>query len=872
MLQADVRIIRADSSYDTNYTYLVPDELRGEIREGVFVNVPLGASGKVNGIVVALQEGGETKTVDGKVYELKYVEGVNGLFQPLDGEQMRLAEDIARRYVTSVAAAYRLISVRAGKLTGKVNIVAPLADRETVDAYFKAKKSKRIQTLDAVAMLLEKGPTEENELVRHTGVTKRMLTVLVNDGIITREQTVKVMDPETYTDAEDSGKGDHAAEDSGKGDHAAGDAAYTALPVRKSDAPRVLNDEQRAALDALREKLDSGAFAEFLLRGVTGSGKTEVYFQLIDCALSRGISAIMLVPEIVLTEQMIKRITSRFGGDVAVIHGGIGPAKKAQEYERMRRGLTKIVLGARSAVFAPLKNLGLIIIDEEQEPSYKAEPAHGGAGSFAAESDIYYSAPEVAAMRMRHLNGLVVYGSATPRVTTAYRAEQGEIGFALLSKRALASSMPKVEIVDMKKEISGGNMTPVSSRLAAELHKNIEKGEKSIIFVPRRGFSARLTCENCGKVVGCRNCLIAVSYHKSADRIVCHHCGATEVAPRLCPSCGSAALTSKVYGSEMVEETVRKLFPAVNVVRMDSDTTKLPGSHEALLQQFTAPGPAILIGTQMVTKGLDFPDVTLVGVTGGDSLAAVGEYNSGERAFVLLTQVFGRAGRTAEKPGRCVLQTMDPEAKIIGQAARQDYDAFYRDTVKYRRDLDFPPFASVASITVSGKDDRGAFRLCAYLHDSLAAMAAAPLGGASAVTSQEAAALSGASAAPSLRALNSDSRSREAASREAALLAEPSAAPASQNSAAPPSQNSAAPPSQNSAAPEILKTARAAIPKVDNNYFWRFNVKCAEEKAIVELLQRFRSEVLLPLLRGEDRRLYGFEKGKPLYKVTINWI
>ena len=225
MLQADVRIIRADSSYDTNYTYLVPDELRGEIREGVFVNVPLGASGKVNGIVVALQEGGETKTVDGKVYELKYVEGVNGLFQPLDGEQMRLAEDIARRYVTSVAAAYRLISVRAGKLTGKVNIVAPLADRETVDAYFKAKKSKRIQTLDAVAMLLEKGPTEENELVRHTGVTKRMLTALVNDGIITREQTVKVMDPETYTAAEDSGKGDHAAEDSGKGDSAAGDAA-----------------------------------------------------------------------------------------------------------------------------------------------------------------------------------------------------------------------------------------------------------------------------------------------------------------------------------------------------------------------------------------------------------------------------------------------------------------------------------------------------------------------------------------------------------------------------------------------------------------------------------------------------------------------
>lgn len=801
MLRADVRIIRADSSYDIKYTYLVPDELRKEIREGVFVSVPFGTAGRerqLTGIVVSLSEGGTTVRSGGRSYKLKTVNAVDRMFRPLDGEQMRLAEDIAERYVTSVAAAYRLISGRAEKLKEKVVIVAPATDKETCDAYLKAKKNKKIQTIDAMELLFDRGRVEEIELMRRTGISRQMLCVLAGDGIVTRERTVRVTEPgggETLPDGPDCGEDDLAI---GNG------------PCGDRDTPKVLNEEQTAALDALKERLDRREFSEFLLRGVTGSGKTEVYFHLIDHALSQGISAIMLVPEIVLTEQMIKRIKRRFGEEVAVIHGGIEPSRKALEYEKMRRGLTRIVLGARSAVFAPLKDLGLIIIDEEQEPSYKAEPAHTGAGGFAPESDIYYSAPEVAAMRMKNLGGLVVYGSATPKVTTSYRAEKGEIGFALLSKRALASSMPSVEIVDMRKEISAGNRTPISSRLAAELHKNAEKGEKSIIFVPRRGFSARLTCETCGKVVSCRSCMIAVSYHKSANRIVCHHCGATETAPEVCPNCGGRSLSGRVYGSEMVEETVRELFPAVNVVRMDSDTAKASGSHEALLRKFAEPGPSILIGTQMITKGLDFPDVTLVGVTGGDALASVGEYNSGERAFVLLTQVFGRAGRTDEKPGRCILQTMDPESRIITEAADQDYEAFYRDTLKYRRDLGFPPFASVASITVSGRDDKGAFDLCSYLNCRLAAMADGYDG-------QNAGTL--------------------AADR-----------------------------------PVVLKTARAAIPKVDDRYFWRFNVKCGSEASIVSLLHRFRETVILPLLRGEDRALFGFSKGKPLYKITINWI
>ena len=847
MLQADVRIIRADSSYDVNYTYLVPDELRGEIREGVFVSVPFGAAGRgryETGIVVSLSEGGSTKSFGGRDLELKPVKEVNRLYQPLDREQMLLAEEIARRCVTSAASAYRLISVRAGRLAEKVSIVAPAAGREACDAYLKAKKHKKIQTFDAMELLFAKGPMEENELVKYTGVSKQMLAVLAKDGIITREKTVRVAEPDdgaaragTEAGTEDgTAAGTETRTEAGTETGTAGgiETAPSGIPDTR-DTPKELNEEQAAALAALKERLDRREFSEFLLRGVTGSGKTEVYFHLIDHALSKGLSAIILVPEIVLTEQMIKRITSRFGGGVAVIHGGISPDRKAREYEKMRRGITRIVLGARSAVFAPLKDLGLIIIDEEQEPSYKADPVYGGAGSFAPENDIYYSAPEVAAMRMKNLGGLVVYGSATPKVTTFYRAEKGETGYALLSKRALADAMPKVEIVDMRKEIAAGNRTPLSSRLAAEIHRNIEKGEKTIIFVPRRGFSARLTCEVCGKVVGCRRCMIAMSYHKKANRIVCHHCGATETAPSVCPGCGSDALSSKVYGSEMVEETVRKLFPEVNIVRMDSDTAKLPGSHEALLRQFAEPGPSILIGTQMVTKGLDFPDVTLVGVTGGDSLAAVGEYNSGERAFVLLTQVFGRAGRTAEKPGRCILQTMDPESRIITRAANQDYDAFYRDTIKYRRDLGFPPFAFVASVTVSGADDRGAFRLCSYLHDSLVTMAEGS--------------------------------------------ADDTAVDRSEGSADDPAVNSSGSSAENSAGqsgradpPVILKTARAAIPKVDDNYFWRFNVKCSGEEAATELLQSFRSAVILPLLRGENKALYGFRNGKPLYKITINRI
>ena len=374
----------------------------------------------------------------------------------------------------------------------------------------------------------------------------------------------------------------------------------------------------------------------------------------------------------------------------------------------MLAGEAKIVLGVRSAVFAPVKNLGLIIVDEEQEPSYK---------SF--EQRPYYNANEVAAMRMKIAGGTAVYGSATPRVTTYYRAQQGKIGYTFLSERAQSGALPEVITVDMKAEIAGGLRSPVSPRLAAEIAKNIEAGEQTIVFIPRRGHSARLVCLACGKTIGCRYCHIPVTYHKSAGRLICHYCGTTAPVPSVCPNCGSRSITGRTYGTEAVADEISALFPGVPVLRMDNDTTRSVDGHRKIIERFENEKVPVLVGTQMVAKGLDFPNVTLVGVINADSLANMSEYNASERAFQLLTQVFGRAGRTGEKPGRCVLQTLEPNSSLVADACAQDYGSFYRREIVFRQSIGFPPFSAIAFVTVSGKDDRHVFDTAAALRGKI---------------------------------------------------------------------------------------------------------------------------------------------------------
>ncbi len=698
---ADVRIIRSNSSYDINYTYVVPDKLKQGLDVGVFVDVPFGAGDKtVLGIVTAIKEdvldfadGGYRKTLeDGRTVAVKEIAGINLRYIPLGKELMKLCDVMARRYVCTAAEVYKTVAQKRVQVTEtvkKLRLAVPYGDAV---AFVDNTPKKKKQAYDLVKLLAENPEgVEEAEAVNLCDTGPADMKRLTGAGIIVREiEKVSRL------------AGDDLDEISRK---YAGKKSVPAGGGADRYAKRVeLTQEQSGAARKIKDILDSGEFSEFLLRGVTGSGKTEVYFDVIEHATESGKGAILLVPEIALTEQMIRRVRGRFGDGVAIIHSRLGEPQRACEYERMLAGEAKIVLGVRSAVFAPVKDLGLIIVDEEQEPSYK---------SF--EQRPYYNATEVASMRMKIAGGAVVYGSATPRVTTYYKALQGRIGYAYLSKRAQNGALPEVITVDMKAEIANGLRSPVSPGLAAEIAKNIEAGEQTIVFIPRRGHSARLVCLACGKTVGCRYCHIPVTYHKSAGRLICHYCGTTAPVPSVCPNCGSRSITGKTYGTEAVADEISALFPGVPVLRMDNDTTRSVDGHRKIIERFENEKVPVLVGTQMVAKGLDFPNVTLVGVINADSLANMSEYNASERAFQLLTQVFGRAGRTAEKPGRCVLQTLEPNSSLVADACAQDYDSFYKREIAFRESVGFPPFSAIAFVTVSGKNDRHVYDTAAAL-------------------------------------------------------------------------------------------------------------------------------------------------------------
>ncbi len=686
-MNAKIRIIRSNSSFDIEYTYIVPDEMRGDAHVGVFVDVPFGNSPKSLGLIVGLEEGDDHVQVGGKSMPLKPIGAINNAYRPLDEKQLELCDMMAERYVCGTAEACRLMMIKTREVSPKtVKAVRLKVSAEEALDYLKNRKSVKEGAFSAVKMLSENPEgVPEKTLITVCEISQGAIKRLRDDGIVDRFDGENI-ESETGT--------------------AAGNPEGIQEP--SSTRPEVvLNKGQQEAFDRLSELLFSGKFSEFLLRGVTGSGKTEVYFKLMGQALEKGFGAILLVPEIVLTEQMIKRVRKAFGEGVAVLHSRMTDKKRAEEYARIEKGEARIVLGVRSAVFAPVRNLKLIILDEEQEPSFK---------SFDARP--YYHAGEVAAMRLLQEKGLLVYGSATPRVTTFHRAVSGEIGYAFLRERAFAQSMPEVIIVDMKKEAASGNNSPVSLTLASEIKKNIERGEQSIIFLPRRGYSSKLICSGCGRMIVCRNCGVPMTYHKNNERLVCHYCGTSKQRPSVCPACGSPRISGRTFGTEFAEDEIERLFPGVPVVRMDSDTTRMADGHRKLLEKFEQEKVPILIGTQMVAKGLDFPNVTLVGIVNADSLMAISEYNASERAFQLLTQVTGRAGRDPKKPGRCVLQTMNPSSSVIRTASEQDYDRFAELELDYRKTLEYPPFASIANVTVSGADDKGVYENALALREA----------------------------------------------------------------------------------------------------------------------------------------------------------
>ncbi len=539
----------------------------------------------------------------------------------------------------------------------------------TEDAAQMVGRDRSKRRRQVVELLCATGQASLKELRYYTGATRATLKPLEEKGIITlfRREVFRRPDPGQ---------------------------------VNRQSCPE-LNREQQQACDGLAAMMDSGKPGCALLYGVTGSGKTAVYINLIHRLLAEGKSALVLVPEIGLTPQLLTQFTAQFGDLVAVLHSSLPAGERYDEWKRIRRGTARVVIGTRSAIFAPVNRLGLVILDEEQEASYKSENAPR------------YHAREIAQYRCAQENALLVLGSATPSVESRYLADVGRYHLFSLPNRFNGQALPEVRIADMREELRQGNGSALSGVLREELQRNLDRGEQSILLLNRRGSSRMVVCTQCGWVPECERCSVKLTYHAANHRLMCHYCGHSEPEPEYCPECGGA-LSFQGWGTQRVEEELHIVFPGAEVLRMDADTISATHTHREMLNRFREERIPILIGTQMVAKGLDFPNVTLAAVIDADLNLYVDDFRAAERTFSLLTQVVGRAGR-GEHPGRAVIQTCTPNHEVIRTAARQDYDQFYTREIALRESLGYPPFGDLVVFTVSGTEEgavlRGSMRL-----------------------------------------------------------------------------------------------------------------------------------------------------------------
>ncbi len=534
----------------------------------------------------------------------------------------------------------------------------------------KRKKSAPRQ-YDAVDFLARYGETAVHELCYFTGVSRQTLRRLEHLEIIT------LREEEEYRIASRS--------------------------VDVKAEPITLNDEQQQVYEKVLAQAERGQGGVTLLHGVTGSGKTLVYIRLAQALLARGKSVMILVPEIALTPQMMARFTAYFGDEVALLHSGLRMTERYDQYKRIKRGEAHIVLGTRSAVFAPLEQLGLIVLDEEQESSYESENAP------------CYHARDIAKYRCHQEGARLLLGSATPTVESSYYAKNGDYHLVQLRRRFNQKQLPQVIVADLRRELRSGNTGCISRALREELEKNIAAGEQSILFLNRRGSSRQLLCPECGYVPQCPRCSVYLTYHSANHRMMCHYCGYSEKADDHCPDC-EGLMKHVGIGTQKVEQELRELFPDTPILRMDADT--VGGGHEKILREFEEKKIPVLLGTQMVAKGLDFENVTLVGVLAADLSLYVDHYRASERTFSLLTQVVGRAGR-GEKTGRAVIQTYTPENDVIQAAAQQDYERFYEGEIRLRQLRRDPPFADQFVITVTGTEETAVRRACSEVRQSL---------------------------------------------------------------------------------------------------------------------------------------------------------
>ena len=661
---------------DKPYDYLIPSELEEKAVPGTRVYVPFSRGNrKTEGIILAVSEHSDYD-------RLKSIIRVLDDEPVLSEEQIKLALFMRERFFCTVYDAVRAM-LPAGlwfsedgrrkvkdKTIEMVRLTVPVEEAESLAA------AKKLRSPMQSALLEELCSFEclsSHDLMLHTGASRQSLKALEKAG------TIEFFYKETFRRPQLSFD------------------EIVPLPV--------LNEEQDKVFKGINELTMSGKSGAALLFGVTGSGKTSVYIHLIHEQLEKGKSVILLVPEIALTPQMIRSFSSHFGDEVAVLHSSLALGERYDEWKRVKSGKARVVIGTRSAVFAPTENLGLIIIDEEQEESYKSE------------NTPRYNAADVAKFRCVKSNCLLLLASATPDIVSMHAAKTGRYSFFTLDKRYNEKALPSVEIVDMKRELRRGNNGNISECLRNELEENIDRKEQSILFINRRGANRLISCVDCGYTYKCPRCSVSLTYHSSNKRLICHYCGYSQREDEYCPDC-AGELRYIGAGTQMIETELREIFPNTEILRMDTDTVSAAGSHQKLLDKFRDEQIPIMVGTQMVTKGLNFENVTLVGVVSADQSLYSGDYRAGERTFSLITQVVGRSGR-GEKPGRAVIQTYTPENEIILQAARQDYEEFYNSELELRKLQNAPPFSQLISVTASGFNEERVYMACRHVMQRL---------------------------------------------------------------------------------------------------------------------------------------------------------
>ena len=655
-----VAVSNATFHFDKLYTYAVLPEHQDKVRLGSMVLVPFGRGSRARmGVVLACDAEPEHS-------KLKFLFDVAPASACLTPELLRLVHFLKERtFCTYYEAVKAVIPYGAQyKPTVAADGVTPVLQkqlvRHTENSYRLAgtlpqKPKPTAKQLAAVA-LLGGGPRTLTEL-EEKGISRAVLDNLCTKGVLECTKVNKSID------------------------------LYASIPLQNE--PIVLTQEQQAAYDALLPKLEDAAPHSALLYGVTGSGKTLVFLKLIARCLELGKRALVLVPEISLTPQMILRLKRQFGRRVAVQHSALNHTERLLQWQMIQDGGADIVVGTRSAIFSPLENIGLIIVDEEQEHTYRSESAPR------------YSAHEVARQRAAENGALLLLASATPSTESYYAAQHGRTQLVRLTKRYGGNPLPKVQIVDMRAELASGNPREISLAMEDAIRHNLEAGKQTILLLNRRGYQTVAQCEDCREVLKCPKCSVPMVYHKSAHKLLCHYCGSQlDPPPARCPACGGK-LQYRGFGTQKAEEELAKLFPEARILRMDQDTTAAKDAHEKLLAKFARHEYDIMVGTQMVAKGLDFEDVTLVGVLGIDSLLFAQGFRAYETVFSLVTQVVGRSGR-AKDPGFAIIQTTDPDNPVLNLAAAQDYDAFFEQEIAYRKLGLYPPFCGLCVVGFAG--------------------------------------------------------------------------------------------------------------------------------------------------------------------------